>query len=213
MKVKVCGIADEDSARELQESRVTYLGLIFVPTSPRAVTCEKARALAELAPSKKWIGVFVEESIDVVLNRVAQVGLSGVQLHGNESEGYVAELREKLPRNVDVWKVFPVATRDDLTRAMEFDRTHVSGLLFDTKAPNGLSGGTGQQFDWNLLEGIPTDVPIILSGGIGSGDVLRVKTVVQRYPQMVAIDINSKFEKSPGVKNVQLVREFIEELE
>ncbi len=211
MKLKVCGIADRDSAEQLAKLPVEYLGVIFAEKSPRYVSVEKANEIIGAASEKEWVGVFVDPDIKEVAKLVGELKLSVVQLHGNESWDTVYGLRDLLPNNVAIWKAIGVDKESSLDELL--DIPHVDSYLFDTKSLSGDMGGTGEKFDWSVLEKLSYKKPIVLSGGIGPDDVHLIKDIITRVPSIQVIDVNSKFETLPGKKNFQVIKSFTDTLE
>ncbi len=139
---KVCGLTCARDAKAACDAGAIYGGLIFVPSSPRAVSIEQAREVISGAPLQ-YVGVFQNADIADVCQKAAVLSLSAVQLHGSEDRAYVNALREALPRNVQIWKALSVS---DALPARDYH--HVDKYIFD----NG-QGGSGQRFDWSLLQG------------------------------------------------------------
>lgn len=139
---KVCGLTRAQDAKAACDAGAIYGGLIFVPSSPRAVSVEQAREVISGAPLQ-YVGVFQDADIADVCQKAAVLPLSAVQLHGSEDQAYVNALREALPRNVQIWKALSVS---DALPARDYH--HVDKYIFD----NG-QGGSGQRFDWSLLQG------------------------------------------------------------
>lgn len=220
MKVKVCGITQMDQLSALSAIAVDYAGLIFYPPSPRYVD----RAGLSGADVKKAIlglqkvGVFVDASYEEVMRRVDEFGLDMVQLHGRETP-YECQ---KIAANVDVMKAFRFSENDHVEWMLKDFYADADYFLFDTgvSVPKGegenktVYGGTGRKFDWNRLRGINVQKPFFLSGGIEPGDAGTVKEFMAgaEAKHMVAVDINSRFETAPGVKDLAKVGQFIAEL-
>ena len=156
----------------------------------------------------KRVGVFVDDMPQNIVTRVYNYDLSLVQLHGSESAVMIDNLRRTLDPDikpgVQIIKALSISTAADLERTKEYEG-HVDYFLFDTKTP--LMGGSGKQFDWSVLEAYDGSVPFLLSGGIGPDDAERIRHF--RHPQCVGIDLNSRFETAPAVKDVELLREFV----
>ena len=174
------------------------MGFIFWPKSKRYVSEKPA-----YMPQKcKRVGVFVDEDIDQVKRIAEDFALDFIQLHGSESPAYIFQLG-----GLHVIKAFNIATAEDLELTKPYDGL-VDYFLFDTKAT--LPGGSGQQFDWNVLEAYDGATPFLLSGGIGPDDAERVKSYY--HPKCAGIDLNSRFEIAPGLKDVNTMRSFIREI-
>jgi phosphoribosylanthranilate isomerase len=209
MRIKVCGMTVLDQVAKLEEMGVDFAGFIFYPRSPRFVM--KHIKGMEL---KKWkgpinkVGVFVNATFDEVMNHVENFGLHMVQLHGDESP----RLCDKLSGYLPVIKVFRVRPTDNIAWKIREYPEMCDLYLFDTDAAG--FGGSGQQFDWHLLDNVAFGKPFILSGGIGPDDVDRVKDFASgpRKEELFAIDVNSKFENAPGEKDLEALKSFVTKL-
>lgn len=202
MEFKVCGIREPENIRSLiSEVRPDWMGLIFYPKSPRYVSDERATELKEL-PVKK-VGVFVNASEAEILRKVDQFGLSAIQLHGSESPDFVKSLAEKT--EAELWKVVSVGTEIDW-KSLEGYLPFVSKFLFDTATT--AHGGSGKRFDWKVLETYPFDKGLLLSGGLDEESAEEVLALRQQIPQLKGVDLNSKFEDAPGVKNIEKLKNF-----
>ena len=204
MQIKVCGITNIEQATALQVMGVHYIGFIFYPASKRYVL-EKL-SLTDLASFRptgvKKVGVFVNESLDQLLHIVQEAGLDLVQLHGDESPDYCAAVRQK----VATIKVFRVGAAVPDFAAYE---ANVDYFLFDTDSA--LYGGTGQHFNWELIKGVTIPKPYFLSGGIGPNDLqgIQVMEKTKAGKTLLALDINSQFELTPGMKDLEKIKIFI----
>lgn len=220
MNVKVCGITQLEQLHTLSEMDVDYAGFIFYPASPRFVLkAGMTGAEVKKAAIKLYkVGVFVDATYDEVMRRVDEFGLDMVQLHGRETP---YECR-KLVANINVIKAFRFTENDPVTWMVKDYYGDSDYFLFDTGAPASKSekekkavyGGTGRKFDWNLLSGLNIQKPFFLSGGIEPNDAKTIKAFMSDNvaKDMVAVDINSRFETAPGVKDLEKVRQFITEL-
>jgi phosphoribosylanthranilate isomerase len=220
MKVKVCGITQLEQLHQLSEMEVNYAGFIFYPPSPRYVTkAGLTGADVKKAKVKLYkVGVFVDATYDEVMQRIDEFGLDMVQLHGRETP-YECQ---KIVANIDVIKAFRFAENDHVVWMIKDYYADADFFLFDTgvPAPKGerenkaLYGGTGRKFDWNRLKGLDIQKPFFLSGGIEPGDAPTVQAFMAESvaKDMMAVDINSRFEKSPGIKDMAKVKQFITEL-
>lgn len=200
--VKVCGMRDADNIRASEELGIDWLGFIFWPKSSRYV----AAPPAYLPQRAKRIGVFVDASIDDVLQHVADYGLYAVQLHGHESPEYIKALsvaHHQLP----IIKAFNIAAPADLEQTKPYEEL-VDYFLFDAKGKS--IGGNGTQFDWTVLNDYHGQTPFLLSGGIGPDDAEHVKAF--RHPQLAGIDLNSRFEVAPALKDIQKLTTFLTQL-
>ena len=179
-----------------------YLGFIFYPKSKRFVGFEPLpEVLSAILDSVKKAGVFVDEAPEKVLEIYRNWNLNVIQLHGNETPEYCQQIQDS---GITVFKAFSVDERFDFNSLSAFSGV-CNYFLFDTKGQ--LPGGTGQKFNWQLLENYKGNVPFFLSGGIDSGDLEAVLSF--SHPQLFGIDINSGFEISPALKDVEKVKTFI----
>ena len=198
--VKICGITSLKDAEMAVNYGASAIGLIFYPDSPRYVDPAKAEQWIDRIPdSVKKVGVFVNEQIDTINNIIRQLKLEFIQLHGNESP----ELCNEMIR--PVIKVFRVGDDFDAIVLNGYD---VHGFLFDTYQ-KGSHGGTGNCFNWELIAGVKTDTPIILSGGLTPENVLNGIEAVNP----AAVDMNSGVESVPGVKDEEKIKELFSVLE
>ena len=201
MRVKVCGMNFPDNVAAVDALGVDLLGFVFYPNSPRCVTTPPEK----LPPTRaKRVGVFVDQDEDEILSAVGRYGLDGVQLHGAESPDFCRRLRGSLPPGTLLVKAVGVASSEDLTTALAYEEV-ADGLLFDTRCAT--HGGSGRRFDWSLLSRYRGNLPFLLSGGLGPGDEERVRSF--RHPRCLGVDLNSRFELSPGVKDVAALARFL----
>ncbi len=202
MEIKVCGMRDLDNIQSLVfEVKPDWMGLIFYTKSPRIVSDEKVEELKKI-PVKK-VGVFVNETEEEILRKVEKFGLSAIQLHGNESIDFVKSLSEKT--DCELWKVISVGVEIDW-KSLEGYVPFVSKFLFDTATA--AHGGSGKKFDWAILETYPFNKGFLLSGGLDEESVDEVLALRQRIPQLQGVDLNSKFETAPGLKNIEKLTRF-----
>lgn len=199
--IKVCGMREPENIRAVADLGVDLMGFIFWKKSPRNA-CEAPVVVPE---DVKGVGVFVNENPVIIVERAQSHGLSYVQLHGNESPEQIEAVKSLLP-NIKIIKALSIREADDVKRWRLYDGI-VDMLLFDTKCKS--VGGSGEQFDWTVLSHYDGSLPFLLSGGIGPDDTDRVKAF--HHPQCVGIDLNSRFETAPGVKDVKKLKEFINE--
>lgn len=220
MKVKVCGITQLEQLYALSEMDVNYAGFIFYAPSPRYVQRFNLNSVAVKKAAVKLykVGVFVDASYDEVMRRIDEYGLDMVQLHGRET---AFECR-KIAANIDVVKAFRFTADDPVAWMVKDFHADADFFLFDTgvPAPKGkkenktVYGGTGRKFDWNCLSGLNIQKPFFLSGGIEPGDAATIKKFMIETvaKDMIAVDINSRFELSPGIKDMEKVKQFLTEL-
>ncbi|MEP3390257.1 MAG: phosphoribosylanthranilate isomerase [Reichenbachiella sp.] len=201
MKIKVCGIRNQDNLTFLNASEVDFIGFIFYNKSKR--NFDDGDLNQTIKSNKLKVGVFVNERIEKVENLAKRHHLDYLQLHGDESPAYCQELKEK---GFKIFKAFSV--HDELPTDLKSYESVVDYFLFDTKGA--AYGGNGTQFDWSVLKQYKLSRPFILSGGIGLEDVAALKKL--HLPKLFAVDVNSRFEESPGQKDEKALKEFIEEL-
>jgi phosphoribosylanthranilate isomerase len=205
MQFKVCGITNIEQAEDITRQGVHYIGFIFYPSSKRyALSSLRLEDIAAFKPATtKKVGVFVNENIENVLDTAGKAGLDMIQLHGEEDASYCAAIQEAFP----VIKVFRVSK--DLPNFAAFENVAIY-YLFDTDGA--LYGGTGQHFNWEIIKKIRFNKPFFLSGGIGMNDVQRIQVLkaATAGQDLMALDMNSKFELSPGIKNIELIKTFID---
>ena len=183
---------------------VDMMGFIFYPKSPRYVSYVLARSDADRKVCR--VGVFVNDSIPEILDKIHSFSLNAVQMHGNESRELCEQLREA-NGDIKIIKAISVSNARDIQKYKEYVGA-VDYFLFDTKCKT--VGGSGQQFDWQILDEYDGDVPFLLSGGIGPEDAFRIRTF--HHSQCVGIDLNSRFEIEPGVKDVEKLNKFLNEI-
>ncbi len=208
MKLKVCGMKYEDNMNQVAALQPDYLGFIFYNKSARHFDLEQMPGIPN---SIKKTGVFVDEDIESVIGKINTFNLEAVQLHGNESPEYCKNLiriiTDSAVNFVEIIKVFSIKDEFNFEVLMPYENV-CDYYLFDTKGK--LPGGNGYTFDWNVLNNYPSTKPFFLSGGIGVDqidDILKFKeSKASKY--CYAIDVNSKFEIKPGLKNIELLHTF-----
>jgi phosphoribosylanthranilate isomerase len=201
MKIKVCGIKSNNDIQFLNQSGIDMIGFIFVKSSPRNVQLTDISLKGLRKTNTEKVGVFVNEEVSIIRDRINEFGLTHVQLHGDET----ADIIDQLKPYCKVIKVFSV---DD---NFDFDISQYSNsdyFLFDTKGR--ARGGNGEKFNWNLIDNYKGDIPFLLSGGIHISDTDEIKKI--KHPAFKGIDVNSGFEIEPGRKNHDLINELINEL-
>lgn len=195
-KLKVCGMKHPENIAELLLIAPDYMGMIFYDKSNRNVGNELDSSAINYLSSVKKIGVFVNASEETMKAKVEEFGLDYLQLHGNESP----ELCQSLKRaGIGVIKVFSVGNGFDFSQLRAYE-AFVDFFLFDTKGKH--PGGNGVVFNWDILDQYPSEVPFFLSGGIDVENAAKLP----KHPKLHAIDVNSKFEISPGLKNISLLK-------
>lgn len=207
--IKVCGMRTAENIREVESLGIDMMGFIFWPKSGRYVS-ERPSYLPTCC---KRVGVFVGADIDDVVQHVADYALDAVQLHGAESPDYVRRLRSACDNSIVIIKAFNIATADDLAATASYTGL-ADYFLFDTKGKS--VGGNGEHFDWRILSHYEGQTPFLLSGGIGPDDADRLRSTwsLDGFPaeKCAGIDLNSRFEKAPALKDVDALQKFFNEL-
>lgn len=207
MNIKVCGITQFKQLQQLEALNIDYAGLIFYKDSPRYMGDKiTGKQVKDADFDIKKVGVFVNPGYSELLDAIDEYGLDIVQLHGNETP----EMCEELSAEVEVIKAFRIAGDESINideMVMPYDAA-CDFYLFDTAGLKENFGGTGQQFDWNILKKAKIEKPFFLSGGIGPDDAQKVKGF--KHPDFFAIDVNSKFEMAPGLKDMAAILKFLQ---
>jgi phosphoribosylanthranilate isomerase len=203
MNIKVCGITEMKQLQQLEGLDIDFAGLIFYKDSPRYVGEKLSKKEVKKADfDLKKTGVFVNPEMIDVLDAIDDYGLQVVQLHGDETP----EMCEDLSGEVEVIKAFRLTGEEDIDKLIAPYDTVCDYYLFDTGGLKESFGGTGKQFDWGILTKAKIEKPFFLSGGIGPEDAVKVKTF--RHPDFFGVDLNSKFETAPGVKDMAKLLQF-----
>lgn len=220
--IKVCGMRDPENISAVKELGINLIGLIFWPKSPRYVANVRIHAGSVPDMAKKgivnkdsndckYVGVFVNEMPQTVITNAYNYKLDYIQLHGDESVTYIENLKRTLIPDilpdVKIIKALSILEADDVKRWREYEG-HVDMLLFDTKCK--CVGGSGEQFDWDVLNEYEGNIPFLLSGGIGPDDAERIKNF--HHPMCVGIDLNSRFEDEPALKNIEKLKVFLNKI-
>ena len=195
MMIKVCGMRDAQNIRDVESLGVDWIGMIFWPKSKRYV----AEVPSYLPGHLKKVGVFVDSTLDDILQHISDYQLDIIQLHGQESPDFAKALKPHT-----IIKAFNIEKADDLLQTEKYEGI-ADYFLFDTKGK--MVGGNGQKFDWSVLTAYQGKTPFLLSGGIGPEDIESVKSF--HHPRYVGIDLNSRFESEPGFKNINQLKTFI----
>ena len=214
---------DAQNIREVSQLGVDMIGMVFYPKSPRYVEMQSSHAgiipdyvkediNIKSAKSPARVGVFVDDMVQNIVTRVVNYHLDYVQLHGNEPREMCENLRLTLDPDIrpgiKIIKAISVSDASDIQKYKEYVGA-VDLFLFDTKCKT--VGGSGQQFDWQVLEQYDGEVPFLLSGGIGPEDASRLHAF--HHPKCIGIDLNSRFEIKPGVKDVEKLKGFLNEIQ
>jgi phosphoribosylanthranilate isomerase len=204
VRFKVCGLTAERQVEAAAAAGAGYVGFVFFPRSPRAVTADRARELAWAAPvGVAKVGLFVDAADAEMAEVLDRVPLDMIQLHGRETPERAAEVRARW--GLPVMRALGIAGPGDLARARDYEGA-ADQLLLDAKAPEGarLPGGNGVAFDWGLLAGFASPLPWMLAGGLSPANVAEaVRATGARQ-----VDVSSGVEARPGVKDEGLVRAF-----
>jgi phosphoribosylanthranilate isomerase len=186
---------EAENIREVEALGIDLMGFIFWPKSSRYVS-ERPAYLPEKA---KRVGVFVDETIEKVKDIAKAYQLDLIQLHGQESPDYAEQLG-----NYRLIKAFNIASADDFAACAAYEGK-VDFFLFDTKGKR--VGGNGEKFDWRVLKAYQGQTPFLLSGGIAPDDAARIKAI--HHPQFAGIDLNSRFEREPALKDINKLKTFL----
>jgi len=200
-KIKVCGMRDPQNIASVAELRPDYIGFIFYRRSVRYAGELPREVLRALPEEICKVGVFVNASHNEICSVVDKYGLDIVQLHGDESAAFCASIRKVRP----VIKSVGIGSADDMKFYTNLYADSVDYLHFDTQTP--LFGGSGKRFDWEILEEYGGGTPFFLGGGVGPEDAVHLKNL--RLPALHAVDVNSRFETAPALKDTELLKEFI----
>lgn len=195
-----------DNILEVGSLLPDYMGFIFWKKSARYFD----GIIPQLPKSIKKVGVFVNETAEIILTKAQKYDLQAIQLHGQESVEFCQDLKNKIENSIEIIKVFSVDDSFDFEVLKPFE-TVCDYFLFDTKGK--LPGGNGNTFDWKVLEKYPSSKPFFLSGGIGIEEMDAVKEIAKTNLPLYAIDVNSKFEIEPGLKNIEKLDNFKDNLE
>lgn len=205
MKVKVCGMRDADNIRELATLSPDFIGFIFYDKSPRFVGDDLDADLVKSLPRTiRKVGVFVNASPDFILRNVRKYDLQYVQLHGTETPDFCRNLRMK---GISIIKAFAVDNTFNFSMLNNY-KPFCDFFLFDAKGDN--FGGNGVTFDWDTLNRYDNEKPFFISGGIGVETIGDLDSL--RHLKLYGIDLNSKVEVKPGVKNLDIIQEIIQKV-
>ncbi|WP_235183314.1 phosphoribosylanthranilate isomerase [Nonlabens ulvanivorans] len=201
---------DIENINQLQELDIDFMGIIRYSKSKRFVDDSQKENVAQQTMNKGTVGVYVNESLENILKDIIPLQLDVIQLHGDEDSAFAKALLEI---DIKIFKAFQITEDFDLNSLKEWEELaaqYVGKLffLFDTATPN--YGGSGKKFNWSILDSYKGEVPFLLSGGISKDDVAIVKEF--KHNMFLGVDLNSKFETEPGVKNIKEIKTFIEKL-
>jgi phosphoribosylanthranilate isomerase len=208
MRLKVCGMTEPAQVEALEAMGVTFAGMIFYPKSPRYVLRHMTTLQMKSFRIINKVGVFVNASVEEIIAMVDECRLHMVQLHGDETPKFC----EKIADYISVVKAFRISEGDNIEWKVKDYMDVCDMFLFDTEGAG--YGGTGKKFDWTLLKGTSIGKPYFLSGGIAPEDAPAIRTFSEdpAAKALFAIDINSRFETSPGVKDLAKVKTFLDQL-
>ncbi len=196
--IKVCGIREPENFKDVDNLNPDYLGIIFYPSSPRNM--DKNPDTVPDTKAKK-VGVFVNVDIETIIKKAREFRLKTIQLHGNETPEICSELQDL---GYEVFKAFRINDETQVNEIEPYKNT-CKAFLFDTKSDK--LGGTGKKFNWEKLNELAPVYPFFLSGGIGPDDVELISKL--NFSNLIGLDLNSKFEIKPGLKNVEVLSTFL----
>ena len=202
LRIKVCGMKFAENRKQVEKLGVDFLGFIFYEPSKRFIgeTPEM-----ELFNSKtKKVGVFVDENVFEILGLAKNLGLDFIQLHGKENPKTCRILKSQ---GLKIIKAFSVNEKFNFSETKAFEKV-ADYFLFDTKTE--IPGGSGEKFNWQILEQYEGHTPFFLSGGISLDDAKSIKKI--NHPKFTGVDLNSGFEDEPGLKNIERLKQFIESI-
>lgn len=206
VKLKVCGIKFFHNMKKVAQLKPDYMGFIFYEKSRRymadTLTPEDLKSISKRIQK---VGVFVDASLEEVERQATAYRMDLLQLHGNESPEYCAALKEKGFRII---KAFSIGEDSFDFEPLEAYKPHVKYFLFDTKGKQ--PGGNGTTFDWSLLRKYDQEVRFFLSGGVGMENIDQLKSL--KYYNIHAVDVNSRFEVEPGLKDIDKLKELTERM-
>jgi len=207
--IKICGMRDSENIRDIIGIKPDMLGLIFYPGSPRYVSDpEKLVSVFKNRKDIKLVGVFVNEEIIRILELHNMLEFDFVQLHGQEKPDYCMELKAQgsglKAQGLKIIKAFGISEPVDFEKTDGY-KNIADFFLFDTKTSS--HGGSGRKFDWEVLESYDGETPFLLSGGIGPGDFPDIQ-----HPAFAGLDLNSRFEISPGLKDLELLKNYLKKV-
>jgi phosphoribosylanthranilate isomerase len=201
MKIKVCGLKHQNNIKAIAALTPDYMGFICYAPSPRYATNLQVETLAALPETIYKTAVFVNEDAETITKLIDTYHFDAIQLHGNEGPEFCGSFRNK----VTVIKAFGVDNNFSFERLDQYAGS-VDYFMFDTMTAQ--HGGSGQVFDWSLLDKYKLDTPFFLSGGLSPENIAGVKDI--KHPQFYGVDLNSKFEVEPGLKDINKLKKVFE---
>ena len=202
MFFKICGIKDKSTITCCEKNNVNFYGMIFYEKSPRNISINEAILLINYSQRLKIkpVGVFVNEKMSNIANTITKLNLKFVQLHGDEGENYICNLKKKF--KIKIIKKISIKNQADLKNLDRFKSADY--YLFDYKPKKGeLPGGNAKKFDWSILSNININKPWFLSGGININNINNIKKYVNPH----GIDLSSGVEERPGIKNIHMINQ------
>lgn len=201
MLLKICGMKYNENIVEIIPFQPNFMGFIFHKKSPRNIEIVPSVIIPD---SIEKVGVFVNASLNFILEKANQMKLSTIQLHGHESPQFCKELK----KSFSIIKAFNIDSCFDFNTLTPYE-PFVDYFLLDAKGKS--AGGNGVPFDWELLKKYTSNIPFLLSGGINATMIKEIKTL--HHPQLIGIDINSGVEKAPGLKDSLKIKQLTDELQ
>lgn len=198
MKIKICGLRDQQNIKDIDSEAIDFIGFIFFEQSPRYV----GKSFQMPKTSKLKVGVFVNETAENILKFRNQYDLDCIQLHGNETVELCKELKEK---GCKIIKAFGVSDSFSFQKCTDYE-LYTDLFLFDNATAN--YGGSGQLFSWELLANYQGNLPFLLSGGLGLEQMNELKKFT--HPKLYGYDFNSALEIAPAYKDIQKVQKLIQ---
>ncbi len=207
--IKVCGMRQPDNIRDVAQLPINYMGFIFYPKSSRYV--DTPVGYDDNAKHINKVGVFVDASAQNIITHIVDFRLDAIQLHSSETPTAIHNLKATVIPDIcpqlKIFKAISITSADDFDKCSQYEGL-VDMFVFDTKCEG--HGGSGQQFDWSVLHHYKGNTPFLLSGGIGSDDAARICAI--QHPQLAGVDLNSRFESAPAVKDTKRLAHFINQL-
>ena len=203
LRIKVCGLRDPDNIREVLKLKPEFIGFILHPGSRRYLGIDY-RLEVDIPDHTKRVGVFVNSLIDEVVHWINRLDLDMVQLHGQEGPEYCREIKQM---GIKVIKAFGIDASFEFDSLKKY-ASWCDFFMFDAKSE--LHGGSGQKFNWKILDNYVLDLPVFLSGGITADDAGTISALQKDW--LYAVDINSKFETAPALKDPKLLQSFFSQI-
>ncbi|BAO54296.1 phosphoribosylanthranilate isomerase [Nonlabens marinus] len=210
MMIKICGMREVENINALQQLDIDFMGIIRYPKSKRFVDEQQKSAIEKLTMNKGTVGVYVNASFEEILQDIIPLQLDVLQLHGDEDSAFAKALLEL---DIKVFKAFQMNEDFNFESFKDWEQLakEYQGklfFLFDTATKN--YGGSGKKFNWQLLDNYTGNIPFLLSGGISNDDASDIKNI--KHDMFLGVDLNSQFEDEPGLKNIEMIKSFIEKL-